>query len=282
MEELIEGVCSSMKLLDKEKAGILITEDDTAELRMRSGRCLVGRIMSERKIQKEAFRTLMARLWKTRGDVAFKELDVNLWLIEFSNGDDKRRVLEGRPWLFDRNILVLKEVVEDVAPVQMDFSSSLFWIQVHDMPLICMNREVGYKIGASIGVVEEVDVTGEGVGWGRCLRIRVEVDITKPLERGRVLDLNGKPIWVSFRYEKLPYFCHFCGRIVHDKESCDGKRGFRQNAGDTSRQWGSWLQADDLRSYKGHFWTGGERSDWQRRGVFVQFRRRRFRGWEEE
>jgi hypothetical protein len=163
--------------------------------------------------------------------------------------------------------LVLKEVVEDVAPVQMEFSKSSFWIQVHDMPLICMNREVSYKIGATIGVVEEVDVTGEGVGWGHCLRIRVEVDITKPLERGRVLDLNDKPVWVSFRYKKLPYFCHFCGRIVHDKESCDGKRGFRQNVVDSSRQWGSWLRADDLRSNKGQFWTGGGRSDRQRRGV---------------
>jgi hypothetical protein len=151
----------------------------------------------------------------------------------------------------------------------MDFSKSLFWIQVHDMPLICLNKEMGYKIGATVGAVEEVDVTGEGVGWGRCLRIRVEVDITKPLERGRVLNLNGKPVWVSFRYEKLPYFCHFCGRIVHDKALCDGKMGFRQNTGDSSRQWGSWLRADDMRNHQGHFVTGGWRSDRQLRGGLV-------------
>jgi hypothetical protein len=92
MEELIDGVCSSMKLLDKERARIIITEDDTAELRMRSGRCLVGRIMSDRRIQKEAFRTLMARLWKT----------------------------------FDRNIFVLKEVVENVSQPKWTFLSRCF------------------------------------------------------------------------------------------------------------------------------------------------------------
>jgi hypothetical protein len=36
-----------------------------------------------------------------------------------------------------------------------------------------MNRDVGYNIGASLRKVEEVDVNGEGIGWGRFLRIIV-------------------------------------------------------------------------------------------------------------
>jgi hypothetical protein len=34
------------------------------------------------------------------------------------------------------------------------------------MPLACMSREMGQRIGASMGVVEEVDVDEAGVGWG--------------------------------------------------------------------------------------------------------------------
>jgi hypothetical protein len=69
-----------------------------------------------------------------------------------------------------------------------------------------MNREVEYKIGGTIGKVEEVDVTGEGLGWGRCLRIWVYIDLTKPLKRGRALSLNGKMVCVNFRYEKASTF----------------------------------------------------------------------------
>jgi len=47
-----------------------------------------------------------------------------------------------------------------------------------------MNSDIRYRIGESIGKVEEVDVTGDGVGWGRFLRIRVHIDLTKPLDRG--------------------------------------------------------------------------------------------------
>jgi hypothetical protein len=220
MEGLMESMGERMKLSDGERKGIMITEADTADLRGRSERCLLGRLMSDRRIQKEAFKTLMTRLLKTVEAVAFKELHDNLWLLEFSNVDDKRRVMEGRPWLFDRSVLVLKEIDEEIPPLQMDFSKVLLWVQVHDMPLMCMNRDVGVKIGQSIGMVEEIDVTGDGVGCGKCLRIRVYVDITKLLERGRALVLNGKSVWVSFKYEKLPQFCYHCGRIYHADKVC--------------------------------------------------------------
>lgn len=95
--------------------------------------------------------------------------------------------------------------------------------------------------------MEEVDVTGDGVGWGRCLRIWVYIDITKPLERGRALVLNGKSIWVSFRYEKLPQFCYFCGRIYHADKPCTNKTSHRINDDDLAKPWGAWLRAIDQR-----------------------------------
>jgi hypothetical protein len=173
MEELVGKLGGSMRLLEREMTSIVITEDDTADLRLKNGRCLIGRIMFERRIQKEAFRAFMACLWKTSGKVTFKELHDNIWLIEFSTEADKRKVQEGCPWLFDRNVLILKEVEESIPLAQMDFSKSPFWIQVHDIPLICLNKEVRYKIGGIIRKVEEVDVNGGGIGWGRCLWIRV-------------------------------------------------------------------------------------------------------------
>jgi hypothetical protein len=256
MEELVEKLGGSMRLLEGERTSIVITEDDTADLRLENGRCLIGRIMSERRIQKEAFRAFMARLCKTSGKVAFKELHDNIWLIEFSTEADKRRVQEGCPWLFDRNVLILKEVEESVPPAQMDFSKSPFWIQVHEIPLICMNKEVGHKIGETIRRVEEMDVTGEGIGWGRCLRIRVQVDITKPLERGRALSLNGKMVWANFRYEKLPHFCFNCGRIFHNHLQCSENKNSKQSVEPSPKQRGTWLRAEDMRFSQGSSWYG--------------------------
>jgi len=53
-------------------------------------------------------------MWKTTGNVVFKEFNDNLWFVEFSNENDKRRVKDGQPRLFDRSVLVLKEVDENI------------------------------------------------------------------------------------------------------------------------------------------------------------------------
>jgi hypothetical protein len=91
------------------------------------------------------------------------------------------------------------------------------------MLLLCMTKGIGSKIGISMGSFEEVDIVGDGVGWGRCLRIWVMIDLSKLLEWGRALNLNGKSCCVKYKYEKLPIFCFACGLIVHGEKGCSVK-----------------------------------------------------------
>jgi hypothetical protein len=71
-----------------------------------------------------------------------------------------------------------------------------------------------------MGSVEEVDTNFDVVGWGEFLRVRVSLDFTKPLSRGRFLKLQGKFVWVDFQYERLPRYYFNCGIISHGKEGC--------------------------------------------------------------
>jgi hypothetical protein len=68
--------------------------------------------------------------------VTFKELQDNMWIFEFSELVDKERVMEGRPWSYDRQILVLNEFDGSTPPSKMDFTQSPIWVQVHEMPLV--------------------------------------------------------------------------------------------------------------------------------------------------
>lgn len=56
-----------------------------------------------------------------------------------------------------------------------------FWVQVYDLPLMARNEYVGREVGAAMGAVKEVDVDYGEVEWGEFMRIRVTIDITKPL-----------------------------------------------------------------------------------------------------
>jgi hypothetical protein len=102
----------------------------------------------------------------------------------------------------------------------MEFSVSPIWVQIHNMPLGCMNREAGFQIGSTLGKVEDVAVAEDDVGWGWYLRVRVAINLYQPLEQGLTLLVSGNSCWVSFKYEKLPVFCFRCGRIIHGPKGC--------------------------------------------------------------
>jgi len=56
----------------------------------------------------------------------------------------------------------------------------------------CMSAAMGHQIGKSVGIVEDVETEDDGVGWGTYLRVKIRLDIAKPLARGRVLKMNGR------------------------------------------------------------------------------------------
>jgi hypothetical protein len=69
------------------------------------------------------------------------------------------------------------------------FKKVALWVCMLHLPLACMSVEIGNQIGSSMGHVEEVDTDDDGVGWGQLLRVKIWVDLTKPLPRGQQLKL---------------------------------------------------------------------------------------------
>ena len=81
--------------------------------------------------------------------------------------------------------------------------------------------EVAENITSPMEVIEKVDVGPRGFSVGKYLRLHLTIDISKPLCRGRVVRMGGtKKGWVDFRYESLPIFCYWCGKLDHDDRDC--------------------------------------------------------------
>jgi hypothetical protein len=262
----MNGVQKNTMLSEGEQLGIVVDDFEVAEAKKQGNSCLIGKIWAGKRVNRDGFITVFKRIWRTVGEVDFKEIQPNVWIFEFSKESDKYRVLKGRPWSFDRSLLALTEFDGGIPSSLWNFTSSPFWIQIHDMPLICMTKSIGSKIGESLGILEAVDTEGEGVEWGSVLRVRVIIDIQKPLERGRSLTIAGKSHWVNFKYENLPIFCFNCGRIVHGEGGCP-----KRSQKELKKEWGVWLRAEkynkqamgrgDARNHAGRYNTGGQPMD---------------------
>lgn len=110
-----------------------------------------------------------------------------------------------------------------------------------------------------MGEVEDVAISDDDVGWGRCLRVRVSINLFQPLDRGRALLMSGRSCWVSFKYEKFSGFCFKCGCILHGQRGCSIPFTKKQNHDESSAAWGPWLWAEELSRGLGVTEDGRER-----------------------
>ena len=64
-------------------------------------------------------------------------------------------------------------------------------------------------------VLQVIDPDETG-GRGNWLRVKVMIDVEEPLCRGRKISFDGNSkVWASFKYECLPNYCYWCGRLSH-------------------------------------------------------------------
>lgn len=106
-------------------------------------------------------------------------------------------------------------------PIHMlGFTTTTFWVQIHNLPFSLQTVETAFSIGETIGHVITPKDLGEMLG-ANFMRVRVVVDVSKPLCRGRKIYWdNENEGWVAFMYERLPNICYWCGSVSYDDKDC--------------------------------------------------------------
>lgn len=109
-----------------------------------------------------------------------------------------------------------------------------------------MTVEAAVSLGETLGVVSIPRDTLEmkGVNF---MRIRVAVDVTKPLCRGRMITWDqGREGWASFMYERLPKICYWCGHLSHNDKECPVWLGSKGDLSEIEQQFRPWLRASQF------------------------------------
>ena len=85
--------------------------------------------------------------------------------------------MEGEPWSFDRHLVMIKWYDYNILVQDLVFEHVSLWVQVHDIPIKYLSREIAEKLYEEAGVVSKEPNLAE-VDRGNVMRIRVRVDTT--------------------------------------------------------------------------------------------------------
>ncbi|KAK9984156.1 hypothetical protein SO802_033681 [Lithocarpus litseifolius] len=189
-------------------------EEEKFDLRsdMGSREFILAKFYTKRVLNVDAIAHNFSQLWRTRNGFKIKDQ------VVFQRYDNSTHV---------RNL---------------NYERVPFWVQVYDIPFSFMNKTVAKGLCSGIGEVCPSDFSVmEGSDH---VRVRVILDISKPLRRRRKITLEGGTTgWVSFKYKRMPSVCFWCGCLNHGDKDCERWITSEGTLTVEDRNYGAWLQA---------------------------------------
>lgn len=204
---------------------------------------LVGRVMTMRPYNFDAFKKTMNQIWAITKDALFRSIENGLFVVQFATARDRAKVLDGRPWTFDQYLVLMTEIERGLQPSDIALTHTPIWVRMYNLPLDSRSDKHIRILGSSMGDVLEVD--NDGILWDQFGRVKISLNILKPLRRvQRVRNSSGKVVVIEIKYERLPTYCYVCGLIGHMERDC--VEAVEEGRGDV-KQWGAWLKASPRR-----------------------------------
>ncbi|KAF1883974.1 hypothetical protein Lal_00012934 [Lupinus albus] len=176
--------------------------------------CLIGKLFSYKPQVHANIPSIFYTMWNKPKGFICEEVKDRIYRFYFQNEFDANMKMRRQPWNYKGKILVLRPWKKGQDLEACNFNNVPFSIQVWGLPLTLRSANVAEKLCSHAGNVLEVGIYNDHCSHNSIPKAMVLIDISKPLTLGTYLDTNdyGK-IWADFKYENLPTFCYYCGKI---------------------------------------------------------------------
>lgn len=155
MEE-IEEVLKKFKLSNTEHEGIWLGEDDLAKGVEECSLSLIGKVGGEKIANSAGMKSFATNMWSHPKQLKVTEIGKNMFQFIFTHSSEMERVLNGRPWIYDGQQLVLHRRKKGIEDDTKAFDRSFIWVQIWNLLLHWITKEDGKKIESIFCSVQEM------------------------------------------------------------------------------------------------------------------------------
>ncbi|KAL4278110.1 hypothetical protein GQ457_03G017360 [Hibiscus cannabinus] len=177
---------------------------------------LVGRVITAHELDGVSLIRVFRAVWKPTKVLSITELQSIFFLIRLASEEVRSDILKRGPRVFNDDWFVILPLNPLFSIDEYFFTNIIIWVRILRVQIGLMSESLGRSLGACIGSVVGTDMRIIDGNMGEFMRVRINIDVTKPLRRCVALGGCGtKPRLCPLQYEKLPNFCHGCGLIGH-------------------------------------------------------------------
>ncbi|KAM0842202.1 hypothetical protein ACQ4PT_058511 [Festuca glaucescens] len=247
--ENVEELMQNLQLSEEERCGVKLRGGGAGSKKTNELQA-VGKVLSVKPANANGLEQTLGWLWCPMNGVECKALGNNHFPFNFSHPSGKIKALEDGPWMYGKDLLVMRELEIEKTVDEMDFSVIPIWCRVSKIPPRRMNKENAEAIGSQVGEVIQVDVDEHGSAVGEFLRIKVRIAIKNPLMRAVTIEVEEIEEGIEKRklrlclvaYEHLPDFCFNFGLLGHIDRDCS----VRLNVGQR-QPYGKWMKVEQVK-----------------------------------
>ncbi|KAK4435172.1 hypothetical protein Salat_0680500 [Sesamum alatum] len=104
----------------------------------------------------EALKGRLIQLIQAARGVTIRKISETRFCLVFNHKEDLRRALDMRPWIIDRNLVVLQPLSQPEDPLSISLEWCPFFVHIHDLQLgqrsVDVLRYIGNYVGAWLDV----------------------------------------------------------------------------------------------------------------------------------
>ncbi|KAJ1395231.1 hypothetical protein SESBI_33602 [Sesbania bispinosa] len=200
-------VDNTIQLISLEGLEILLDAEGDSGIQA-ARKMLVGKILSDKPLNRTAVKDIITKAWGLTGKLTISDLGPNLFMFNFIEAHQAKKAMEEGPWFIMGHLLSLQSWVSTATINEVDYHNVDFWVQLHSLPLEYMSNSNAVKVARLLGDIIAIESPFVDDTLLRTfLRVRVRIDVTRPLITGlwlprkdlpkMVVDDNSRPRFTS-------------------------------------------------------------------------------------